>query len=392
MTLDVARLRAETPGTEHVVHLNNAGAALMPTPVIDAVRAHLDAEARIGGYEAKEAHARDIEAVYSSLAALLHADRDELALEDNATRAWDFAFYGMNLGEGDRILTTTTEYVSNWAAYMHARDRMGIVVEVVPDTPDGEIDLEALQSAIDASVKLITLNHVPTNCGLVNPAEQVGRIAREHGVPFLLDACQSVGQLPIDVEEIGCDMLSATSRKFLRGPRGVGFLYVRKDFIPRLDPAFVELETGLVSTDGVALHRTAQRFETWEKSYANVLGLGAAVDYALGIGIEPLWDRIRLLGAQAREQLSEVPGVTIRDIGRVLGGIVTFEVAGLPAATVRDRLLADGINVSISTRNSSPVDMQRRDIDSVVRASVHAYNTEQEIGRLVGAVDAMRGT
>ena len=367
--IDVDALRADTPGVAEVIHFNNAGSALMPQPVVDTILDYLDLEVRRGGYEAEDDRASEIDEVYTSIGRLINALPSEIALADNATRAWDMAFYGLDLGAGDRILTTSTEYVSNWAAYLHLHDTRGVVVDVIDDSPTGEIDLEALDRAVDGTVKLITLNHVPTNSGLVNPAHEVGVIARNHGVPFLLDACQSVGHLPVDVESIGCDMLSATSRKYLRGPRGQGFLYVRDTMLDRVRPPFVELESAsVVSPDRYELRSSARRFETWEKNYANVLGLGAAVDYALAVGIDSIWDRIRHLAIALRSGLASVDGVTLRDIGRLQCGIVTFEVDGHNPVSIKQALRGQSINVSTSTASSSPIDMHRRGIDRLVRA------------------------
>ena len=388
--IDIDRLRADTPGTDNVIHLNNAGSSLMPRPVIDAVHRYLDHEIGFGGYEARRAFFNELDLVYSSLGELIGAESGEIAISDSATRAWDMAFYAMPFSEGDRILTTTSEYVSNWAAYLHLRDTKGISVDVVPNTPMGELDVEALTSMIDGTVKLITLNHVPTNGGVVNPAVEVGRVARENGIPYLLDACQSVGQMPIDVDEVGCDMLSATSRKFLRGPRGQGFLFVRSDFLNRLDPVFVEIHNApVVLPDRYELRNDARRFETWEKNYANVLGLGTAAEYAMEIGVDAIWDRIQRLGATARQQLDEIDGVTVRDLGAVKCGIVTFDVEGRQVLEVRELLSERSINVSVSTTLSAPVDMHDRGIDGLVRASFHAFNTEDDIEALVEAMDVI---
>lgn len=385
--IDVARLRADTPGTENVVHLNNAGASLMPQPVIDTIFGYLDHEIGYGGYETERAFTSELDGIYGILAQLINGEPSEIAISDSATRAWDMAFYSLPLDVGDRILTTTTEYVSNWAAYLHMRDEKGIVIEIIPNTPTGEVDVAALESMVDGGVKLITLNHVPTNSGVVNPASDVGNIARSHGIPFLLDACQSVGQLPVDVNDIECDMLTTTSRKFLRGPRGVGFLYVRSGFLERLKPVFVELHTApVVLPDRYELRNDAKRFETWEKSHANVLGMGTAASYAMEIGLSEIWERIQGLGATARELLAEIDGVTTRDLGAVKGGIVTFQVEGRDSLEVRELLSERSINVSISTPLSAPIDMHERGIDDLVRASFHAFNTEDDIDQLASAI------
>jgi selenocysteine lyase/cysteine desulfurase len=207
-----------------VLHLNNAGSSLQPAPVLDTVLDYIRLEGEIGGYEAAARHRDYLEGIYETIARLVGCSAEDIALFQSATLAWDTAFYGMRLGRGDRILTTTSEYASNFIAYLHQQRQSGIVIDVVPDTPEGDIDVAALAGRIDGDVKLISINHMPTQKGLINPAAAVGAVAKQAGVPFLLDACQTVGQLPIDVEKIGCDFLSATSRKYLRGPRGLGFL------------------------------------------------------------------------------------------------------------------------------------------------------------------------
>jgi selenocysteine lyase/cysteine desulfurase len=389
--IDVEALRAKTPGVKNVIHFNNAGAALMPTPVIDAVDDYFKSEILYGGYETHRLHANQIEAVYQSLSELIGANRSEVALADNATRAWDVLFYALGLGEGDRIVTTSSEYVSNWAAYLHVRDRDGVIVDVAPDTREGDVDVDALDAMVrDNETALITLNHMPTNGGLVNPAVAVGEVAARHGVPYLLDACQTVGQIPIDVTEIGCDMLTGTSRKYLRGPRGVGFLYVREAFTDRLEPVFVEVENApIVLQESFTLAGGAHRFETWEKSYANVAGFGAAVDYAMDVGIAAMWDRIQQLASTLRQQLSMIDGVTVHDRGSVKGGIVTFDVDSRQTLEVRELLAERSINVSTSTPFSAPYDMHERGIEGLVRASVHAYNTDDEIDDLVSALQIL---
>ena len=313
--LDVARLRRETPGTQEVIHLNNAGAALMPQPVLDAVIAHLQLEARIGGYEAADAESERIEGVYRSAARLIGAAPDEIAVVENATRAWDMAFYSIPFQPGDRILTSRSEYASNVISFLQVAQQRGASVEVIPSDESGQVDVAALERMLDARVRLIAVSHVPTNGGLVQPAEAIGRVARQAGVLYLLDACQSVGQLPVDVGAIGCDLLSATSRKYLRGPRGVGFLYARRGMVEQLEPPFLDLHAARwVAPDRYEIRPDARRFENWETNYAAKLGLGAAIEYALGVGIAAGWQRLRALAEHLRAQLMEIPGVQVHDL------------------------------------------------------------------------------
>jgi selenocysteine lyase/cysteine desulfurase len=389
--MDVDALRHDTPGTDDVLHFNNAGSALPPAPVVDAQIGHLRREARIGGYEAADAAADQLAHTYDALAALLGCEADEIAVVENATRAWDMAFYGMDFSAGDRILTTRASYASNFIAMLQVAERTGADVEVVPTDADGAVDLEALADALeDDRVALVALTHVPTNGGLVNPAREVGALAEAAGVPFLLDACQSAGQMPLPVGEIGCTMLSATGRKYLRGPRGTGFLYVRRDWIERLDPPFLDLHAATwTGPREYTVRPEAKRFETWESHVAGRVALGVAVDYAMEVGLDAIFDRVQHLGRRLRTALQDVPGVTVYDTGAVQGGITTFAADTLGAEAIQERLRARSMHTSVSPPSSTRLDAEARALPDLVRASVHYYNTEVEIDRFADAVDAI---
>jgi selenocysteine lyase/cysteine desulfurase len=390
--IDVARARAETPGCRDVVHLNNAGAALPTRAVVDAVVGHLELEARVGGYAAADAVADRSWAVYESVAALLGASSDEIALVENATRAWDMVAYaiGASFAPGDVVLTSRAEYASNVIGLLQLAARTGARVEVVPDDDSGQLSVDALRNRIDEDVRLVAMSWIPTQGGLVNPAAAVGAVTRAAGVPYLLDACQAVGQLPVDVEALGCDFLSATGRKYLRAPRGTGLLYVRRDWITRLDPPFLDVHAARwAAGDQVLPCDDARRFETWERSVANQLGLGVAVDQALALGADAIAQRVVALGAELREQLATVPGLTLHDRGVERCGIVTFTVDGLDVHALAAQLRVQSINISVSTIDFARYDFEARGIDALARASVHYYNTEDELARLV---DAIRST
>jgi selenocysteine lyase/cysteine desulfurase len=390
--MNVDQLRAQTPGCLHRIHLNNAGAALMSRSTLAAMTTHLQLEAEIGGYEAAAQAQEQIDASYAALAQLLGGRSEEVALFDNSTHAWNAAFYSIPLGPGDRILTGRDEYGSNVLAYLQVARRSGAEIVVAPNDGAGQIDLGALARLVDERTKLIGLTWVPTSGGLVNPAAAVGRIAREAGALYLLDATQVVGQFPVDVHEVGCDLLTGTGRKFLRGPRGTGFLWVREAALERLDPFVAEI--GSATWDGgrgFSWADGARRLGTWEHSYVNVLGLGAAVRQALELGLDAIGERSRALGERLREDLGQIPGVTTHDLGTHRCAIVTAKIAGRSADDVAAALGRANINVSVTVAEDNPFDTEERGVHPLVRFSPHYYNTEAELDRAVTVVAEIAG-
>jgi cysteine desulfurase/selenocysteine lyase len=388
-TLNIEHLRADTPGCRNVIHLNHAGSSLMPQPVIDATIAHIQLEAEIGGYEAADQAAARVDAVYDSIAALIGAKPAEIAVVENATRAWDMAFYGIDFAPGDRILTSVSEYGSNVIAFLQMRDR-GVSVEVVPNDENGQISVSALTGMMDDRVKVVAVSHMPTNGGLVQPAAEIGAAIRGSNALYILDACQTVGQMPVNVQEIRCDVLSATSRKYLRGPRGMGFLYVRESALPRLTPPMLDIHAAAwLGRDQIEIRGDARKFENWECDYAAKLGMGAAIDYALDLGLDAIWKRIFALATDLRADLSAIPGVTVTDLGAVQGGIVTFTVDGKNADEVRDAIKTANINVTSSSVFSTRYDMEARGLAKVVRASVHYLTTPEECAAVLKVVSEL---
>ena len=401
MSIDVERARADTPACERVTHLNHAGASLPPRQVLDAQVEWLRAEAETGGYELADQRADDRQRTYDEVAALLGAGNDEIALVENATFAWHQAFWSLPLRPGDRILTCTVEYASSYVSYLQAQRRRGVAVEVIPDDEHGQVSIDALARLLDdgdagggdsgrGPVGLVAVTHVPTNGGVVNPVEDVGRLCRAAGVPFLLDACQSVGQLPVDVEAVGCDFLAATGRKFLRAPRGIGFLYARRSRFETMDPAFLDLlGAEWVAPDRYELRPDARRFENWESNQAAIAGLREAVAYARSWGLDAIADRVGHLAEALRARLADVPGVAVHDLGTRRSGIVTFTKDGHPAGEIKEALTGQGINVSVSEPSSTRLDADRRQLPPLVRASVHYLTTEAELDRVTAAVAAI---
>lgn len=390
MSLNIKKLRGETRGCRNVIHFNNAGASLMADPVINSVIEYLQEEAEYGGYETANRRKKELEKTYQLIAELIHARPEEIALLENATAAWNMAFYAIDFSPGDRILTSVSEYASNFINYLKLKKEMDVEIEVIPNDEHGQTSVEQLSEMMDRRVKLISITHIPTNNGLVNPAEKIGEVAQKYDCLYLLDACQSVGQYPVDVKKIGCDLLSATGRKYMRAPRGTGFLYVNSERLPDLTPPFLDLHSAeWTGKEEFNIRDDAGRFENWESNYAGIIGLHTAVKYILNLGIENIWERVTWLAELLRTKLEDMPAVTLHDIGETKCGIVTFSVKDHHAEEVKDYLFKHNINVSVSIRNSTLIDMDKRNLDDLVRASVHYYNTEEEIGEFIDTLKSL---
>ena len=357
---------------------------------MDAQIEYLRVESRVGGYEIKDRHRSELDKTYESVASLLGAGVDEIALTSNATESWELAFGTFRFDPGDRILTAAAEYASNYIVYLQAQQRHGVSVEVIPNDEYGQTDPTALSDMLDERVKLVSLSHMPTNGGLINPAAEIGAVTRAAGIPFLLDACQTVGQLDLDVHELGCDLLTATGRKYLRGPRGTGILYVGRPFLDRSEPPFLDLHGAeWADAQTFTMRQDARRYETWEFNYAAIIGLGVATEYAQQIGMSDIENRVIQLAGHLRSELSSLPTVTVWDTGARQGGIVTFSHQEIDAADLVDRLYDLSVNTSVTTPASTRIDATQRSLPDMVRASVHYYNTDDEISRFVGQVRAL---
>lgn len=385
----VERWRSETRGCATRTHLNNAGAGLMPDAVVAACMQHLELEAQIGGYEAAQAREADVARVYENVAQLIGSGPSNVAIVANATAGFIQAITSFDFSPGDVIVTTRADYTSYQIQFLALAERLGVVVKHAEDLPEGGVDAQSVRElARDPRCRLVHVSWIPTHSGIIQDAEAVGQVCDELDVPYLVDACQAVGQMPVDVVQLKCDYLSATARKFLRGPRGIGFLYASDKALARGDhPLFVDMRGAKwVDANHYEIAPTAMRYEDWEFPYALVLGLGAAARYALGVGIDTANERAFALARRVRKSLAEIDGARVLDGGRQQCAIVTASFGNIDAREIVGELSRQRINTTASLKWYGLLDLGEKKVDSAVRISPHYYNTESEVDEATAAI------
>jgi selenocysteine lyase/cysteine desulfurase len=392
---EISTFRSETDGCASVIHLNNAGAGLMPNVVTRSVLEHTQLEANIGGYEAAALKQSAISEFYEEAAKLLNCKGANLAFTASATDSYTRALSSIPFQPGDIILTDNDDFISNQIQFLSCGKRLGVKIEHIRNAPGGGVDLNDLDEKLRKfRPRLLAITHIPTNSGLVQPVMEIGKVfeAYKQSVRdplwYILDACQSVGQMKLDVGELKCDFLSATGRKFLRGPRGTGFLYVSDHALASgLEPMFIDMRGAeWIEKDVYKPRATAMRFEDWEFAYALLLGTAEAIRYCRGVGEQRIWSRIRQLSERMRTELSQIPRLRVLDRGPALGGLVTFTVQGSTPGYIVSELLKRKINVVPSYRNFAVLDFDEKGVGWAVRASPHYYNTVSEIDIFIDAV------
>lgn len=384
--IDLNKVRADTPGCGSKIHFNNAGASLMPKVVIDAIQNYISFEAITGGYEAEDIKAGEIKKFYQALGVLINCRPENIAFTSSATNSFARALSCISFQKGDAILIANEDYISNQIAFLSLQKRFGLRIIRAASLAEGGVDVDDLRRLMDAHrPKLVSLTHVPTNSGLVQPIEEIGKLCRERGILYLVDACQSVGQLPIDVNKIQCDFLSATFRKFLRGPRGTGFLFISDHVLKQgMEPLFIDMRgANWTAENEYTPQRDAKRFEDWEFPYALLIGAKAAVEYALNIGIENIEERNTILCKRIRSEIHLLPAIKTLDIGEKLSSIITLKIPRQQPKEFMDMLRKRNINTSVSYREYGLIDFNKKGVDWALRVSPHYFNTEEEIDILV---------
>lgn len=382
--MNIDKIREDTLHCDNFIHFNNAGAALPPKSVNEAIIAFLKEEEATGGYEMEARHAESIDQIYKEIAKLIRCQSDEIAITDNASTAFSKALYSIPFQEGDEIITSEIEYSSNFLNYLKLKRDKGINIITIPVGENGPIDIQKLEDSISKKTKLVAVTHMPTSSGAIAPVGAIGEITKQHDILYMVDTCQSIGHYPTFVDELHCDFLTGTSRKYIRGPRGLGFLYARKSIYKDLDPFMLEaMGAEWQSTDSYELNYTSKMFEAFEKPYAFMMGLQEAVKYANNLGIENIWSRITDLSTYARSLFAQHKELSLQDgKGKELSGIITLTIKNKSSLEIQEELKRNKINISICKPFTSLTDMQNKGLDSSCRLSLHYYNTKEEVERV----------
>ncbi|MEK6479496.1 aminotransferase class V-fold PLP-dependent enzyme [Catalinimonas sp. 4WD22] len=390
--MNIKQIRKDTPACQDKIFLNSAGSSLMPHKAAESVQKYLKEEEKLGGYKVAELREADIESFYKEVALLINAEAHQIAFAFSATEAYAKALSSIPFEVDDVILTSDNDYVSNQINFISLKQRFKIDVVRVKNKGNGDLDLEDLEQKIQIhQPRLVAITHVPTNSGLVQDVADIGKICTQHQVLYLLDACQSVGQFSVDVKEIQCDFMSVTGRKFLRGPRGTGFLYVSDKVLTQdYAPLFIDLRGAeWTSSDQFQMIESAKRFESWEIPYALLIGLKEAVAYANAVGIEHIETYNQQLMHQLRERLVSIAGVKLFDQGSRTCNILTFQKEGKSLAQIKACLDAQNVFYSTTAKSSAIIDFEKKGIDWVVRLSPHYFNTIEEMDRVADIIQKM---
>lgn len=382
---DLNKVRRDTPHCQDRIFLNSAGSSLMPNQVLDRMKHYLDEEAQYGGYKLYEMYESEINEFYLETAKILNCQPHNIAYTFNATDAFAQAIYSIPFESGDIIITSDDDYISNHIQFNALYKRFGVQTIRVNNLENGELDLIHLERLIrEHNPKLISITHVPTNTGKVQDVESVGELCESYDILYIVDACQSVGQMPVDVEKVKCDFLSVTGRKFLRGPRGTGFLFV-SDRVLKMGLTPLRLDgwsANWVAPNRFEFHESARRYEVYEQSYSCTLGFKEAIRYANEIGLEEIYTYNQELLTRLKSNLAAHGDILFLDQGERLVNIFSFQKKGVSKAKIEEALTEHEVYFSSAFRGSALIDFDKKGVDWSIRLSPHYFNTMAEIDQI----------
>lgn len=381
MDFSINQIRQNTPGCLDKIFINSAGSSLMSKEVVQISKDYMDMEADIGGYDVMANHYEDFNLFYLEASKLINANPRNMAFAISATDAYSKVLYSFKWTEKDVILTTKDDYVSNIISFIHINRRFGSQIKFVDCLDSGDLDYEDLARKLEQyKPTIFALTHIPTSAGTIHDAEKAGEICANFDTYYLLDACQSIGQLDVDVRKIKCDFLTVTGRKFLKAPRGTGFLYVANHILDTdMGPLCIDLAGSTWDSEtSFKFGSEAKRFEFWEKNYSNFLGLTQAIREINEIGIEKIAAYNKMLSGYFRNELEQVDGLKIYDHGSLKGNIITWKIPGLKQSEISKLFHERRVIFSFSSNTSALYDLNKKGEEWLVRFSPHFFNTTEE--------------
>lgn len=380
-----------------LVYLDNAATSQKPQAVLDAMLHYYqrdNANVHRGVHTLSARATEDYEGARDKVAQFVNASsRDEIVFTRNASEAINLVAYAWGLSElkeGDEILLSVMEHHSNLVPWQLIAQRTGAVLKHVPLTENQAFDLDAFHQLLNDKTKLIAVNHISNTLGCINPIDEIVASAKKYGARVLVDACQSVPHMPVDVQALGCDWLVASGHKMC-GPTGAGFLYGKLDILNAMPPFMGGGEMIQdVSLDSATYAELPHKFEAGTPAIAEAVVLGAAVDYLQTVGMEKIAEYEHFLTAYLYEQLSKVPQVKLygpkpNADGTGRAAIATFTVEGVHAQDLSTFLDQSGIAIRSGHHCTQPLH-SILGVSSTARASLYFYNTPAEIDAFITAL------
>jgi len=382
---DLNKVRKDTPHCQDRIFLNSAGSSLMPNQVLERMKSYLDEEVKYGGYKLYDIYEGEINEFYLETAKLLNCQPHNIAYAFNATDAFAQALYSIPFEKGDVIITSDDDYFSNHIQFDSLYRRFGVQTIRVNNLENGELDLVHMERLIrEHNPRLVSITHVPTNTGKVQDVESVGTLCESYDILYIVDACQSAGQMPLDIEKIKCDFLNVTGRKFLRGPRGTGFLFI-SDRVLKMGLTPLRLDgwsANWVAPNQFDFHESARRYEVYEQSYSCTLGLKEAIRYANDIGLDKIYAYNQELLTRLRSNLAAHGDILFLDEGENLVNIFTFQKKGATKSEIEKALTENEVYFSSAFRGNALIDFDKKGVDWAIRISPHYFNTMEEIDKV----------
>ena len=377
-----------------VVHFNHSGAGLPSPETVQAVVDHLRLEAERGPMEAGAIASDAIRNSYQVAAQLLGCAPQDVAFGTSHGQLYGNLIASIPLSAGDKIFVSRQEWIGNVLCLQRSANLSGASLSLMASDDTSAVDPIALGESLSSEVRIVALTWIGAGSALINPAAAIGAAIRHAGSSafFIIDASQAIGQVPINVAEIGCDALIACGRKFLRGPRGTALAYISPRLAAEIVPRSIDNVSSTLSNGNVVVANSAQAFEFGEESVALKLGLGKAIEQALSLGVDRIRLKLHHKAAILRQALAVVPGVQLLDLGNSKGAAVTFAINGVACATAKQRLADQGINIGMNGPGYTPYDLSIRGISELLRASVHLSTTDDDIALIVNATRSISQT